>query len=70
MKERSLLQTLEYSQFPLTSEDFNDPLYTHVCLGDVSNGFKGIFHKKGLKRPAAEAGCIHRLSVDRSLHFL
>lgn len=43
------------------------PLYTHVCLYVVSSGFRGICHKKGLKRPAGEADCSHRLSVDRSL---
>ena len=37
-----------------------------MCVLDVvSNGFKGIFHKKVLKRPAAEVGCNHRLSAER-----
>jgi len=41
VRDRILLQTLEYFQFPLTAEDFNDPLYTHVCLDVLSNGFRG-----------------------------
>jgi hypothetical protein len=58
VRDRILLQTLEYYQFPLTSEDFNVHFYTHVCLYVVSNSFRRIFHKKGLKWPAAEAGTL------------
>ena len=30
----------------------------YVCLDVVSYGFRRIFHKKGLKWPAAEAGTL------------